>query len=93
MRFAQLLTGAIAAIVLSSCDKYGNIIFPPHGGAHIDYPAVAEAADPKILATANGINLYNGGYGSSMAQDPTDPSVFYLLTDRGPNVAGALPIV
>ncbi|MBZ4192558.1 esterase-like activity of phytase family protein [Niabella beijingensis] len=54
------------------------------------YPDVAEDKHPKVLTvTPNNITLYNGGYGSSLAQDPYDRSVFYLLTDRGPNVAEA----
>ncbi|TPG63646.1 esterase-like activity of phytase family protein [Hymenobacter nivis] len=53
------------------------------------YPAYAEAAAPRVLATApNGTVLYNGGFGSALAPDPNDPAVFYLLTDRGPNAAG-----
>lgn len=53
------------------------------------YPAFAEATNPKILSTApNRTVLYNGGYGSSIASDWRDPSVFYMLTDRGPNAAG-----
>jgi len=88
----KLLTAAIStAILFSGCDKYGHIIIPHPDHSSVDYPAMAEAVDPKILATANGINLYNGGFGSSMAQDPTDESVFYLLTDRGPNVPGTIP--
>ena len=90
MKIKELLTTGAVLLFFSSCDKYGNIIFPhPHDGDNsISYPAFAEAVDPKILATANGVNLYNGGYGSSMAQDPTDPSIFYLMTDRGSNVTG-----
>ena len=92
MKIKELLTTAGILLAFSSCDKYGNTIFPhPHDGDNsISYPAVAEATDPKILATANGVNLYNGGFGSSMAQDPTDPSIFYLMTDRGPNVTGTI---
>jgi hypothetical protein len=55
----------------------------------VSYPAYAEASNPKTLATApNGTVLYNGGFGSALAPDPNDPTVFYLLTDRGPNAAG-----
>ncbi|MCK8495184.1 esterase-like activity of phytase family protein [Spirosoma sp. RP8] len=55
----------------------------------VNYPAYAEASNPKILSTAaNGTVLYNGGFGSSIAADHTDPNVFYLLTDRGPNATG-----
>ena len=55
----------------------------------VTYPAYAEASNPRVLSTApNGTVIYNGGFGSSMAADPNDPTVFYLLTDRGPNAAG-----
>ncbi|WP_443938729.1 esterase-like activity of phytase family protein [Pedobacter sp. MW01-1-1] len=57
----------------------------------ITYPDMAEAVDPKILfTTANNVNVYNGGFGSAIATDPSDPAVFYLLTDRGSNVAGQI---
>lgn len=57
--------------------------------ALLTYPAYAEASNPRVLSTApNGTVIYNGGFGSSLAQDPNDPTVFYLLTDRGPNAAG-----
>lgn len=56
------------------------------------YPIYAEASNPTVLATApNGTVLYNGGFSSSIARDPHDPAVFYLLTDRGPNAAGTAP--
>ncbi len=55
----------------------------------LTYPLYAEASNPAALAVApNGTTIYNGGFGSSIAADPTDPAVFYLLTDRGPNAAG-----
>lgn len=55
----------------------------------LSYPSFAEAQNPAVLSTApNGTVLYNGGFGSSLALDPNDPAVFYLLTDRGPNAAG-----
>jgi hypothetical protein len=82
-----LAAGAMIA-VLSGCQKYGGVIIHHPGQDTVQYPAMAEAVDPKILGTANGVNLYNGGYGSAMAQDPVDKAVFYLMTDRGPNVAG-----
>ncbi len=55
----------------------------------VTYPTYAEASNPRVLSTApNGTVLYNGGFGSSIAADPNDPTAFYLLTDRGPNAAG-----
>ena len=52
------------------------------------YPDMAEASNPVVLANANGVNVYNGGFGSAMVQDPNDHHIFYLLTDRGPNIDG-----
>ncbi|MEJ0103824.1 MAG: esterase-like activity of phytase family protein [Bacteroidota bacterium] len=88
----RILLAMTIVIVHTGCDKYGNIIIPkPHQGDHeVKYPSMAEAADPQILASVNGVNLYNGGYGSSLAQDPYEKDVFYLMTDRGPNVTGTL---
>lgn len=57
----------------------------------ITYPDMAEATDPSILfTTASGVKVYNGGFGSAVATDPNDAAVFYMLTDRGSNVAGQL---
>ncbi|QNK63247.1 esterase-like activity of phytase family protein [Pedobacter sp. PAMC26386] len=56
---------------------------------NITYPDMAEASDPAVLFTAaNGVKVYNGGFGSAVASDPNDPAVFYMLTDRGPNADG-----
>jgi len=85
---SSLLTIAAALGLFSSCQKGQPGGHP--GPDTVHYPAMAEAVDPKILSTANGVNLYNGGYGSAMAQDPFDKSVFYLMTDRGPNVTGTI---
>jgi hypothetical protein len=79
---ALALVAAGAAV--ASCRKDDVV-------ATASYPAYAEAGSPRVLATApNGTVLYNGGFGSSIAPDPNDPTVFYLLTDRGPNAAGVV---
>jgi hypothetical protein len=60
-----------------------------HQITKITYPDMAEVADPPVLfTTAAGVKVYNGGFGSAVAADLRDPSVFYMLTDRGSNVAG-----
>ena len=41
-----------------------------------------------VIASQDGVSVYNGGFGSGMAKHPTDPEVYYLMTDRGPNVDG-----
>lgn len=72
----------LGGTALASCRKDNE-------PATISYPTYAEASSPRVLATApNGTVLYNGGFGSALAPDPNDPTVFYLLTDRGPNAAG-----
>ena len=76
---------AFAAISVAACKKNKTEI----PDETITYPAMAEASDPALLmTTAAGVKVYNGGYGSAVAADPNDPTVFYLMTDRGPNVAG-----
>lgn len=52
------------------------------------YPEKAEASNPSLLTEVNGVKVYNGGFGSSIVQDPNDHAAFYLLTDRGPNIDG-----
>lgn len=84
--FPKIVLGTVVgALLLASCQDELNQIDA------FSYPGFAEASNPKILSTSpNGTVLYNGGFGSSIAADPNDPSVFYLLTDRGPNAAGQL---
>ncbi|MET1055748.1 MAG: hypothetical protein ABWY16_10615 [Pedobacter sp.] len=36
------------------------------------------------------MKVYNGGYGSAVAADLSSPDIFYMLTDRGSNVAGQI---
>jgi hypothetical protein len=73
----------ISGLLLAGCQDELNQI------DSFTYPAFVEASNPKTLSTApNGTTIYNGGYGSSIAPSLNDPSVFYLLTDRGPNAAG-----
>ena len=44
------------------------------------YPAYTEAPNPQVMTTVPS--------GSALAPGPNDPTVFYSLTDRGPNAAG-----
>jgi len=85
MKKQLLHTLLAAAVTISACKK-------DHGDTtSITYPDMAEASDPALLmTTASGVKVYNGGFGSAVAADPNSPDVFYMLTDRGPNVAGQL---
>ena len=52
----------------------------------VTYPAKAVDASPVTWGTQGGVAIA-GGYGSAVVVDPTDPSVFWIMTDRGPNTA------
>ncbi|WP_342648169.1 esterase-like activity of phytase family protein [Mucilaginibacter sp. CSA2-8R] len=83
MKKQLLCTLAVAAMGFTACKKHHN------DSESFTYPDMAEATDPAVLyTTAQGVKVYNGGFGSAMAADPNEPDVFYLMTDRGPNVAG-----
>ena len=80
----QSLYIAAAAIVLASCASTG-VKKSTEG-----YEAVSKdgSAVPYqvLLKTADGVEIQNGGYGSDACAHPTDSSLFYLITDRGPNI-------
>ena len=81
-----MLLGA-TVIGMTACKKstIDKVVTP------ITYPAMAEASDPAVLFTAaNNVKVYNGGFGSALAVDPNQPDVFYMMTDRGSNVAGQI---
>lgn len=52
--------------------------------AAIVYPAKAVDAAPTTWGALNGVAI-TGGYGSALVVDPSDKSVFWIMTDRGPN--------
>ncbi|WAC15224.1 esterase-like activity of phytase family protein [Dyadobacter pollutisoli] len=71
-----------SALILGSCTD--------HDLPAETYPEKAEASNPSLLTEVNGVKVYNGGFGSSIVQDPNDHAAFYLLTDRGPNIDGSV---
>jgi hypothetical protein len=86
MKKEIMLLGMAASMLVTSCKKNND-----QQEIGIPYPDMAEAADPAALFTTNtGVKVYNGGFGSAVAADPNDPAVFYMLTDRGSNVAGQI---
>ncbi|NTE00409.1 esterase-like activity of phytase family protein [Agrobacterium tumefaciens] len=87
MKKELILLGLMVFLGMVSCKKTPGNDEPNV----ITYPDMAEVADPATLfTTASGVKVYNGGFGSAVAADPNDAAVFYMLTDRGANVAGQL---
>ncbi len=80
-KFSLLLMFAFVAV--SACKKNTE-------NNMIGYPDIAEAINATTLVDVNGVKVYNGGFGSGMAVDPKDPTIFYMLTDRGPNIDGTI---
>jgi len=48
-------------------------------------PVTAKVLPRTLLTTVKGVEVFDAGYGSGIAADPTAPGYFYLLADRGPN--------
>jgi hypothetical protein len=58
-----------------------------------DVPTVVSAevipfSPNDVLATINGVSVFNGGYGSAIDKPGGGNTDFYSLTDRGPNGSG-----
>lgn len=79
----------LGLLLFVACNKNDN----PGGGGNptVNYPGSARLVGAKVIATnAAGVKVYNGGYGSALAQVPNEPGFFYLMTDRGPNADGSI---
>ncbi|SFN25854.1 Uncharacterized conserved protein [Chryseobacterium oleae] len=76
----KLLLSAIVFTALASCkddDKMNN--------QDINYARLPQEFPFSKLATVNGVDVINGGFGSGAAAHPTRKGEFYVITDRGPN--------
>ncbi len=81
--YALAATAALLLISCASTSKAGttaNSAFEKVGlnGSKVPYTVLAKTSD--------GVEIQNGGYGSDACAHPTDSNLFYLLTDRGPNI-------
>lgn len=82
--FKYLFLLAFVTLSLVSCsdDDDDNSV-----NNQITYPEKAAITKRDlIMTTQNGVNIYNGGFGSALA---FDGKYFYAMTDRGPNIDGA----
>lgn len=76
----KLLLSAMVFTALASCkddDKMNN--------KDINYTKLPQEFPFSKLATVNGVDVINGGFGSGAAAHPTRKGEFYVITDRGPN--------
>lgn len=72
----------LLTLFIFSCSN-DNPVNPP-----IEYPQKAYVNKRDVIATTpSNVKVYNGGFGSGIASN--EEGVFYLLTDRGPNIDGA----
>lgn len=80
----QSLYIAAAALVLASCASTG--VKKSTEGYEVVSKEGSAVPYQVLLKTADGVEIQNGGYGSDACAHPTDSSLFYLITDRGPNI-------
>ena len=81
--YALAATAALLLISCASTQKAGTTANSPFekvglNGSKVPYTVLAK--------TSGGVEIQNGGYGSDACDHPTDSNLFYLLTDRGPNI-------
>ncbi len=81
MKFLNLTACLLSAAFISSCEndtKNDKFVLPTIANTGIALPYT-------VLSTANGVEIRNGGFGSSACAHPTKAGEFYAMTDRGPN--------
>lgn len=73
---------AASLFLLISCND-DKVLTP----SPISYPAKAIVNKTNVIySTTDGVKVYNGGFGSSIASN--EEGVYYIMTDRGPNIDG-----
>ena len=77
----KILFGIVTLGTLAAC----SIDRPEVVNYEVDYSKLPQEFPSTVLATVNGVKVYNGGFGSGAAAHPTRKGEFYVITDRGPN--------
>ncbi|MBC8086710.1 MAG: esterase-like activity of phytase family protein [Phycisphaerae bacterium] len=70
---------AFSALICCSCDSGTTDPAPA-----IVYPSKAVDAAATTWGTSGGLAI-SGGFGSAVVADRADPTIFWIMTDRGPN--------
>lgn len=76
----RLLLSAFVLTALASCKDDDT-----NSNQEINYSKLPQEFAFSKLATINGVDVINGGFGSGAAAHPTRKGEFYVITDRGPN--------
>lgn len=78
----KLLCSVGILAVLASCKSDDDTAMV---NQDINYSKLPQEFPFTKLATINGVDVINGGFGSGAAAHPTRKGEFYVITDRGPN--------
>ncbi|MDY0107296.1 MAG: esterase-like activity of phytase family protein [Giesbergeria sp.] len=79
-RVISILAVGLGLVACGGSDDDG-FQYPGATGSSLPYEVIGK------VANAQGTELRNGSYGSSLAPHPSRPGYFYGLSDRGPNAA------
>ncbi|AZA82798.1 hypothetical protein C1637_23480 [Chryseobacterium lactis] len=77
----KLLLPALVMTALFSCNKDDDNA----NNQDINYSKLPQEFAFTKMATINGVDVINGGFGSGAAAHPSRKGEFYVITDRGPN--------
>lgn len=77
---ATISVASVSALLLAACGDDSTTTPTPE----VVYPAKAVDATTTNWGTSSGIDII-GGYGSAVVADLKDPTIFWVMTDRGPN--------
>ncbi|SHL60795.1 esterase-like activity of phytase family protein [Chryseobacterium polytrichastri] len=80
----KILLPVLAFMALTACNNNND---DNVNNQDINYSKLPQEFPFTTLATVNGIDVINGGFGSGATAHPTRKGEFYVITDRGPNTA------
>lgn len=80
----KILLPVLAFMALVACNNNND---DNVDNQDINYSKLPQEFPFTTLATVNGIDVINGGFGSGATAHPTRKGEFYVITDRGPNTA------
>ncbi|WP_295199822.1 esterase-like activity of phytase family protein [uncultured Chryseobacterium sp.] len=76
----RLLLSAFLLTAIVACKDDDNT-----NTQDVNYSKLPQEFPFTTMATVNGVDVINGGFGSGAAAHPTRKGEFYVITDRGPN--------